>query len=369
MVVQCSSTIDARLAEQLDGLAQWVQHGVHLTSCWLDAYMQHGLEGSDPLILVAADAKGGTAKGALPLRIEYVRGTRWWHLRRLVPLARGPSDFFDLLTLPGMERQVAYAVCAWLHQNRWDWDLMVLDLLPGTSSSWQHLKTSLESAGFQTAVSHVGHFYTVDTRCDWEFLLKEKYRRSLRDLRTDMNRARRDGVDYRFGVRRWDIAGALDLLLEYYAERRAIKGHANYFASEQGRRFLYDVVRRYEARGWAELATIEGATGGLWAAHLGWVMRGVWYAYTIAMNESFAQYSPGKLLVYELVRRCCEDPGIRELNFMRGEAPYKAQFATGKHPYFTLTVVNPWSLRVRATAVASRIADLRDHLLQRRRSS
>jgi CelD/BcsL family acetyltransferase involved in cellulose biosynthesis len=363
--VSVGQRLDHELAAALDSLAAAMPYGVHLTGAWLSTYAEECMPpNAEPLLLLARDELSGAVVGALPLRIEYVRGTRFWTHRRIVPLGRGPSDFFDVLAAPGWEERVCDEFADWLYEERRSWDLLDLDLLPGGSSAWPRLVEALQRSGFVVTSWAAGAFYAVQVSVPWSALEQVRYRQSLRDLLKDRRRLERERIEVRVCFRSVEICGLLPGMLDLYAQRREAKRQRNSFASPESRRFLFRAVEEYERRGWAELATLHGPDAALWAAQLGWVFHGTWYAYTIVMNPNFAAYSPGKLLVYELVKRCCDDPQIKELNFMRGEAPYKAQFATGKQPYYALRVENPWSVRLKLTRAASRLVAVRDAILR-----
>jgi CelD/BcsL family acetyltransferase involved in cellulose biosynthesis len=356
---------DERTVITMDSLAAGIPHGVHLTGAWLRTFAEECMPpNAEPLLLLARDEFSGAVVGALPLRIEHVRGTRFWTHRRLVPLARGPSDFFDVLAAPGWEERVCEAFADWLHQERAGWDLLDLDWLPANSSRWIYFREALARRGFRVRVASTQSFYVVDTSADFSTLEQNCYRKSLKDLRRRLKRMAEQYVTPRLAIVTREIIVLLPSLLCLYAKRRHEKGQNDYFGHPAHRRFFERVIAAYEERGWAEAAVLEGPHGRLWAGAMGWLLGGAWYLYLLVMDSELGAYAPGNMLVYELVKRCCEDPQIREFNFMRGEAPYKAQFATGKQLYHTARVENPWSVRLKLTRAATRLVAVRDAILR-----
>ena len=109
-------------------------------------------------------------------------------------------------------------------------------------------------------------------------------------------------------------------------------------SSEDGNNLFADPLRQdfmaavAEAMGSAcEIFTLESA-GGLVAALVTFLDRHVRRFYTIYFDQSWAKYSPGMVLLYEVTRRSLE-AGI-ECDYMTGEHAYKMRFATSVVPMY-----------------------------------
>jgi len=354
------------LADELDGLPAGGRYRVHLGSSWLTSYVEEFRASERTRVIEVREPSSGRLTGALPLQLQSVRGTRAWSLRRLVPLASGPSDFFDTLALPGRIGDVAEAIARCLWETRLSWDELVLDLIPHSSPYWEPLARALEGRGLVPIIATDRGFFKVDTTGSFDDYHQKKMIVTYSKVR---NRMRRDGVEPRLEVVRSGINDTLDGLLHLYHKRRAHKDQRNCFVnSSPMEAFVRKVVGEYEDRGWVVLSLLRNGED-VWAYALDWLRDGVWFGYMMAFDERFKRYSPGKLLLWEQIKRAFESEDIREFNFMRGESGYKSEFAYEREPYVSMTVHNPWSPRLRATQLATRLCEIRDRYCRQARGT
>ncbi|HXH26175.1 MAG TPA: GNAT family N-acetyltransferase, partial [Vicinamibacterales bacterium] len=113
----------------------------------------------------------------------------------------------------------------------------------------------------------------------------------------------------------------------------------------QHRAFLYDVCRRFAARGMLSLPILT--IGGLDAAYmLGIVERGYFYDVTLAYDEAFARLSPGAHLTQRTLERLA-GLGVHTM-ISHGAHEYKQHWATRFVPQTRLYLFAP-GLRASAT--------------------
>lgn len=342
-------------------LGERVRYGVHSTVQWFANFVEffHRRENARTLCV---SGQAGDLIGALPLELQQARGTRFWNLRRLVPLGHGISDFHPVLCQSGREVEVARALAGWFRRNPNRWDSLNLDLIPESSSGWREFVEEMKTAGFSPRVTHERSFYKINTDADWKAYEKIFLHPKLADLRNRKNRLARDGIQAEVKLVERDIINFLDGFLSTYRQRRQAAHQPNVFDTHPAMRpFLEAVIRDYETRGWVRLSLlVSGET--ILAYQLDWIHNGVWYHYMPAFRERFAEYSPGKILLYETIKMAFADPSIHEFNFMRGESTYKTQFASESESFISITLENPHSLRLKATRLASKLTDWRDRL-------
>lgn len=92
--------------------------------------------------------------------------------------------------------------------------------------------------------------------------------------------------------------------------------------------WVVPLLRRiYETRsdGFAGMLSALYAGGELVAAHMGMRSRTVWHYWFPCFRREFARYSPGLILLVEMLRSA-ESLGLRLLDFGRGDNPYKRRF-------------------------------------------
>lgn len=335
----------------LQDLSANTPYTVHQHPGWYQAY----IDAFNPHVICLAvrSRQNGTPLGLLPLQLEEFRGTRFWNLRRLVPLAHGPSDFVNLLVEPSKEEVFANAVAEWLGHNHQAWESLFLPYIPASSPAWQPLVRALEARGLQPEVDISHGFWEVDTSGDWDVYFANFIRKHNQDLLKDIRRLHREGrYPHVISVRK-GIVQYLPQLLPLYRQRRKTLGQGFKYEDPRQLQFLTQAICTFETEGAVELSLLVGGDGSIWAYQLDWLDKGVRYHWMHAYNERLSKYSPGKLLLYELLQKSFYNPAIRRCNFMRGEAGYKKKLANMRQEYVYIKAVNPRSLRAHVTRVAS----------------
>lgn len=352
------------LQSLIEQLAKQISYTVHQKFDWYRAY----IKAFHPhiLCLLVQNEETGQSLGVLPLQVHEYRGTRFWKLRRLVPLAYGPSDFVNLLVEPSKEQEFADALAWWFRHNDQCWEQLFIPYIPAESPAWQALVQALESYGFYVEVDKSHGFWEVDTSGDWDDYFSTFFYQNNRDLLKDIRRLQRERRYPCLVVIRSNIIHHLYKLLPLYQQRRKTKGEWYKYEDPRYTQFLIDVIQAYEHVGAVELSVLEDNNGVPWAYQLDWIDKGIRYHWMHAYNEEFKKYSPGKILLYELLYRSFKDPAIYKCNFMRGEAEYKKRFANIRREYVNILVYNARSLRSQATRIASWLVRLRDSILRPR---
>jgi CelD/BcsL family acetyltransferase involved in cellulose biosynthesis len=119
-------------------------------------------------------------------------------------------------------------------------------------------------------------------------------------------------------------AAAIDFVLRHKAaqladDADALANHRRVFAPLARTIFVGETVGRARIH----VATIE-AEGRPIAAHLGFVDRERFYYYVPTYDPAFQAFSPGNLLMFELLRRACE-MRVPVFDLLRGDYAYKGR--------------------------------------------
>jgi CelD/BcsL family acetyltransferase involved in cellulose biosynthesis len=169
--------------------------------------------------------------------------------------------------------------------------------------------------------------------------------RMRRNLRTTDNRLRREGVRVEYvhetepaAIGPWlaDIEGA------WRARDRAV-GRASGADDRTSFAFFLAGVSRLAQRGEIEVTLLlfDGELAGFAVCFLDGRSYRVWVP---RIAPRFGVYSPGHLVTRELLRRAMEW-GCSELDWMRGDEPYKRQTATGAREHQHLLAWSSAALR------------------------
>lgn len=358
----------SEIASELDTLAQQITHTVHQRADWYQAYADAiGLQNRARILHVYNSVSTQTI-GFFPFQLDLYRGTRFWSMRKLVPLAQGPSDFVNLLIEPQRTVEFAESIACWLQKNNRLWEQLQLSYIPESSAGWQELCEALKRKGFFVSISRERCFYKIDTTQNWDEYYSSYLHKKLADMRNRRNRLKKDGIETQIVTVTQGIERYLPHLFETYHKRRQELNQNYATSSPVMRQFLTKAIQQYERSENVLLSLLQTTSGVPMAYQLDWLCDGVRYHYKPAFDRQFEQYSPSKILLFETIKECFEHPDIREFNFMRGESSYKTQFTDQSEGYISLSVVNPWSLRHRGTVLASHLVRLRERFWRGKRT-
>ena len=300
---------------------------VFMTPEWLNSWWRHLGQGGGARPLVLAVIDGHELMALAPLYRAPIGGVG---LRALRLMGGGVSDYCDLLLRPDPTRRRAalVALLDGLAQRQVGWDALDLRGLPAESPSVNELAALAKSRGMPCAVLPGYARPAISLDGTFESFLKARPGRFRYNLRSRLKRLGQLGeVRFRSVTAPADVPAALTELAELHGRRWAGQHTATIFSSsERGRRFYADACQRYAARGLLDL-TLLGAGDRVVAGSLSFVDRDTWYYYLPAWDPDLAALAPSSLLLAHLVEEAY-GRGLRRFDFMLGEEPYKARWAT-----------------------------------------
>jgi CelD/BcsL family acetyltransferase involved in cellulose biosynthesis len=288
--------------------------GPFLTPTWLAIWASSLAR--DLRLLVAH--RGGRLVGAAPLMLERRRIV---HLpaRVLRSLSDDHSQRFDVLLAPDEPDAVAAALFA--HAARMGgWDLMELRDVPDGESGVARLVAAARASGHATSRWQAARSPHL-TLGDFEHAGTSKHRANIRRRRRNLEAAL--GA---VSLERVDARGAaLDAALDegWALEAAGWKG-----AEKSAIACSPALVRRYRALAHACAARDELALYFLRAGtrrvafHFALIVDGSYFLLKPGFDPSLSSHSPGQLLV-DAVARDLEARGVRELDFLGEDMPWK----------------------------------------------
>ena len=316
-----------------------------MTPDWLEPWCRH-LGSGRPFVFGIQDA--GEVIALAPIDRTWVGG-----LAVLRPLGLGVSDYYDLL-LPAESDRRQQALAAFadaLVSRAGAWDAIDLRGVPSESPTVQELIAAAEARGMRHAVVPGYSRPAVNLDGTWEDLLNSRPGRFRYNLRSRFRRLEERGtVRYRTVTRPGDVRWAMVALTELHARRWRGQHTATIFSSSSAaRRFYGEAAQRYAERGMLDLTLLE-VDGRPVAGSLGFVDGDVYYYYLPAWEPELAPLAPSTLLLSHLIERAYER-GLRRFDFMLGDEPYKARWATEERQTVNLVVGAP-TLRGQAALTA-----------------
>ncbi|HIQ20046.1 MAG TPA: GNAT family N-acetyltransferase, partial [Planctomycetes bacterium] len=158
---------------------------------------------------------------------------------------------------------------------------------------------------------------------------------------------------------REDLLHGQRILIQLHQRRWEAQGQPGCFASARFRRFHCEVMSRLLEAGQLRLDWLE-LDGQPVAAEYQLTGAGVVYAYQSGMEPKAANHSPGTLSTLLALRRSIAE-GFRAYDLLRGDEPYKSQWAARPRPGVEIWVAAPRAsarLRHGARVAASQVKGL-----------
>lgn len=288
------------------------------------------------------------------------------NFREIEIFGRGPTDFYDL-QICGEEDydDLMVQLVTWLFVSKTRWDKLELSELPNSFYYLEKWLLRATQLGFKPEVAFNSGYYSVDTTKCWDSYQNDFLKNESKDLMKDLRKIEKRGNKIVLESHRENVFFQLTRVLHLYAQRRSSLGQKNTYETPERQGFVRDVIEAYEKKGWVELTFLKDQEGNTWAFQLDWLYEGVRYHWNHAYNEDFKKYSPGKILLYLIMKRSFEDPNERECNHMRGLAGYKSKLANQMEPLVSITIKNPYSIRNKVIDFYHRISYLKLFITKR----
>jgi len=317
---------------------QSARPNVFLTWEWLEAWWSHFGDGQRLHVIVVRDA-GGAVVGVGPFCIERLGGMWPARILRFLGTKLVSSDYLDVLSAPGLERDVSAAVLQALREDRGIWDLAELsDLLEES--------VGLRVLGGEARATRCAVGVSTGEWCPYLPLAptREEYFDSLgRSKRSRLKRAKKAvegiGCTYTLADRPETLAPALEALFVLHAKRWAARGLPGNLHDAAVRAFHHRVAGTLGSQDSMRIYTLEREGKAVACDYV--LQRGkTVYFYHTAFDPdpAWEEYKPG----YTLLAHTIEDSvsrGAREFDFLRGREEYKERWTSSVRETWRLTVV------------------------------
>lgn len=315
-----------------------VEPNVFLSWAWLRTWWRHFGEDRDDaqLHVVVVHGDDGLVAAA-PWFVRTV-GTGPVRARVLQQISYDAGDYGGILVRQGHDEAVR-SLCQHLDRALHnDVSLALLSRLPSDGQLLVQLRDQLASLdGLQVTEADLGDACPyADLRQDYplrKHLKKHKVRQRMRRLSEKHEVAHRNYSGD-------DLDEGLEALIGLH--RRRWEGREDemqgVLAAPEHEAFLLDALKAVDEAGHLRLRTLTADDQAL-AVELDLELAGRIYMYKGAFDPDFAEFSPGQLLHYHVFEDAIER-GVSEIDFLRGDHPYKRRWATSDRRLITLTISN-----------------------------
>jgi hypothetical protein len=299
---------------------------------WYDLMACHGVPPATETRLYS-DERPGSAS-ALVLQVADGEGRR-----RLASLTNAYSVEHGILAAPEADLAIGIgAIVKAILDEFPRWDAIALEELDPRSPSFGAAIAALRSAGlFVECVFHSGNWYEETAGMSFADYVAQR----PSELRNTWRRKRRR------------LAAGGRLKTVFYAKSAgiepAIADYAAIYAqswkpAEMYPDFIPALIRLAAAEGALRLA-ISSLDGIPAAAQLWIVWNGRAVIYKLAHDKRFDDFSLGTLLTMEMIERVLAEDRPYEINFGRGDDPYKKLWLPRRRERWGITAANPRTRR------------------------
>lgn len=296
---------------------------------WVETYARFSMSQCSFLLAYSRGAAGLTA--ALPLGQEKIRFAKLpaLELRGISEVFGWPTDF---AVAPGAQGNLGLEGVWKILKNRKDWDLIEFNNAP-EGGSVHDLLSLAERDGFPVAreASCQSPYFPLAgagaNRDPLQAVASAKLRESLKRR---FRQASARGELRLVAVNQPD-ADALKTFFELEAAGWKGKMGTAIQSYEKGPEFYRCVTAEAARFGYLSIYLLTLSSKVI-AASLGLTYRGCHYGLKSGFDQEFAAYSPGQLLILELLRDC-QAHGLSEVNFMGDPSAWKLKWTTLLRPH------------------------------------
>jgi CelD/BcsL family acetyltransferase involved in cellulose biosynthesis len=300
LVAETSGAPPPVLAREWDALADRCDAGPFARPGWVEAWCA-AFGGGEPVTIAAHE--GGRLSGLLPMvdRLGLLRSPTNAHTPAFVPVAEGTGALGALADALVARRPAAFSI----------------GFLDRREPAVTALGDAARSAGYAVVVRHI-HASPVLDLGDVDAWEAERPRRALADLRRRMRRLREAGE---VSVARTRDPAALDDVLAL--EGRSWKGaRGTAIAADARLRAFYGRVAGWAARRDGLRIAVLRLDGRPLAAVLALEEDGVLHLVKAGYDPAFARFSPGQLLLQDVLREAFAAQ-LRRVELHGADEPYK----------------------------------------------
>lgn len=232
------------------------------------------------------------------------------------------SDYLDFIVRPTDLNGFLAGLLPFLAQQLPGWQALDLYNLLDSSPSLGALQQAAAAQGWRFANQQLQHSPYIPLPGDWETYLAGIDKKQRHEIRRKMRRAEEAGSPIDWSVT--TEPGALDADIETFLALMEQDAEKAAFLTPAMRQHMRNTMRCAFAAGCLQLAFLNIA-GKRAAAYLNFHYIDRLWIYNSGLDRSFSEYSPGWVLLGDLLKWANEN-GIREFDFMRGDEEYKYRF-------------------------------------------
>jgi len=248
------------------------------------------------------------------------------------------TDHLSLISRPGDIEAVAGAIADSMTTQFDDWDRIDLSAVDAGNLAIETLLNMFEERDCLVSRQPADACWAVELPASWdEYLagLSKSHRKQLRQLERRVLES--DRVQWHPGESKSALEQAWPVLVDLHQRRRRSLGEPGCFASRLFHDFHYEVLTRLFDRGQLRISWME-LDGSAAAAEYHLADAKTTYAYQGGVDPNRLNEEPGRLSTILCLRAAIEE-GHSQMDFLRGDEPYKAHWRAISHATYDYRVI------------------------------
>lgn len=312
-----------------------------LSHQWFDAAWQWAKHDSE-LWLIAV-RQNGALVGLCPLLRRHTQ-YRGLTMRKLEFLTVPDTQLCDVIVAPALAEPVSQAIACFLAEQKHEWDMIELRLLPDNSIAARHFAPALKQAGIRTLLETLGENPWIDLSQGWETFYASRSRSLKKKNNLIANRLRKAGqieIDWVRPQRgsATDYAAALQTVIDISA--KSWKQDTGNSLDQPGpNAFIQRLSQRAAEQGWLSIWLLRLDDKPL---AMEYQLADEKHVYALRADFDSAcpqELSPGSYLNMHLLERHFQS-GQTQYCMGPGDNPYKYRWADRAHALHRLAGYSP----------------------------
>lgn len=236
------------------------------------------------------------------------------------------SDHLDFILKEGREKETLTLFFKYFEDNPKEWDLLDLTDFREDSFSLSYMQAWAEKNRFSFSVelwTLCPYALLPDT---WEGFLSGLSSNARKDIRRQIRLfGELKDVKYSFVKARDDVLPKMERLFYLHTKRWSTLGQEGVFHRERFNRFHVKISELLFNKGWLFLSYLASSET-IFAICYTYRYSDKLYGYQFGLDPDWKAFSPGTVLMARTTESAISQ-GIKEFDFLRGEAPYKHKWA------------------------------------------
>jgi hypothetical protein len=286
-----------------------------------------------PVIMFIYDDE--VLKGILPLALHISSDTLRTRTLSYCTSVELSPDHIDLISSDSYAEHCIEAVIGFLNAEYREWDVLMVSLVSDESNIFTAingksfgLKSDISQNSVSPYISISGSFE--EFMCGVDGNIRNAIIRKQKKL---------NAQGFKYSLYEYnEISQGLRDLFHLHELRAKSKNIKSSFTGQKLFDFHSDLLMRTDGEGKPWLRFIEN-NGKVISAFYGFSFGDRLFYYQIGFDPEWEQYSPGTILMYEVIKEAFSK-GYREFDFLRGNEAYKTSWTKIQRPLYSISIYN-----------------------------